>query len=390
MKADTDAVAAANAALPTLSRHAAEVDRTACFPLDSVRELRDNGLFGLLVPRQYGGMGGDLGDLVDVAQVLAAGCLSTAMIWAMHCQQVDALVRFAPPRLREDVLPRVAAGKLYLASITTEPGKGGHLLSAEAALRANEDRLTVERDGPTVTGGEHAEAFLVTMRDSAEALGTQVTLVYVERDQVAVETTGSWDPLGMRGTHSVAVRLRGEVAARQIVGERGRFRTVATESMIVAGHLGWTACWLGAARSALAGVIALARSPERPRGLDTRSALVAERVARVRVDLELASAYLNRVRDEVLEVRRAGRTMDDPVTQIHLNVLKVAVAELTFGCVDRLVQLTGLSTGYLRNPGLPLERHFRDLRSASMNNSNDRLLSVTGALSILDSSVRLA
>jgi acyl-CoA dehydrogenase len=237
------------AALPVLSKYAAEADLAAAFPVESVQALRDGGLLGLLVPTQYGGLGGDLGDLVDVAQVLAGGCLSTAMIWAMHCQQVDCLVRYATPRLREELLPRIARGETYLASVTTEPGKGGHLLSAVAALQdGGGDLLTVERDAPIVTGGEYAEGFLVTMRAATEASDRQVSLVYLDRSQARVESRGEWDSLGMRATRSVGMRLSGQVPPHQIVGAPGDFRTVAVESMIPAGHLAWAACWLGAAR----------------------------------------------------------------------------------------------------------------------------------------------
>ena len=71
------------------------------------------------------------------------------------------------------------------------------------------------------------------------------------------------------------------------------------------------------------------------------------------------------------------------------TVARVVAAELTFRAVDRLVQLTGLATGYLRTSPIPLERHFRDLRSASLNYANDRLVTASGALSLMDRSVRL-
>jgi acyl-CoA dehydrogenase len=58
--------------------------------------------------------------------------------------------------------------------------------------------------------------------------------------------------------------------------------------------------------------------------------------------------------------------------------------------VDRLVQFAGLSRGYARNSPMPLERAFRDLRSASLNYSNDRLLTAIGSLQALDRPVRLA
>jgi acyl-CoA dehydrogenase len=380
----------AHEAVPLLARHAAEVDEAASFPVESVRGLRDSGLFGLLVPVEHGGLGGDLDDLVAVAQILASGCLSTAMIWAMHCQQVDSVVRFGSPRLCAELLPRIANGGVYIASVTTEAGTGGHLLTAGAALHSSGETIVVERDAPIVTGGAHADGFLITMRDTADASDNKVTLVYADRSQLRLDESSGWNALGMRGTQSIGMRLAGEVPGHHVVGARGEYRTVAVESMIPAAHLGWAACWLGTARAGYADVVSLIRSPRRPKSLDPGSPLVASRLARARADLELIHAYLTRVTDEVLEHRAADRTLDTPETQIHLNTLKVTAAELTFRVVDTLIQLTGLATGYLRNSAVPLERHFRDLRSASLNFSNDRLLTTNGALALLDRSVRLA
>ncbi|CAM5289434.1 hypothetical protein SALBM311S_09840 [Streptomyces alboniger] len=49
-----------------------------------------------------------------------------------------------------------------------------------------------------------------------------------------------------------------------------------------------------------------------------------------------------------------------------------------------MIALTGLSTGYLTQSAIPLERAFRDLRSAALNISNERLLTETGSLALLD------
>lgn len=380
----------AGAVLPLLRKHAAEVDVEARFPREAIRAMRDNGLLGLLVPGEFGGLGSDLADLVEVAQMLAAECLSTALIWAMHCQQVDVLVRHADDELRETLLPRIARGELYVGSVTTEPGKGGHLLTGVAALADDGGVLRLERNAPVVTGGEEADGFLITMRAAESARENEVTLLYADRNQLGIDPNGTWDALGMRGTRSIGMRLSGAIPQRQVIGKPGEFRTIAVESMAPVGHLAWAACWLGTARGALAGLVALIRSPERPHGLDVRSDLVAERLARVRMDLEVVGAYLHRVRDEVLALRERGATMDNPATQIHLNTLKVVAAEQTFSAVDRLVQLGGMSLGYRRGSAIPLERNFRDLRSASLNYANDRLLIATGGLTVLDRGVRLA
>jgi hypothetical protein len=56
--------------------------------------------------------------------------------------------------------------------------------------------------------------------------------------------------------------------------------------------------------------------------------------------------------------------------------------------VDGLMEVAGLATGYRRTPESPLERIFRDLRSASLMYSNDRLLLASGRLGLLDREAR--
>ncbi|MFI6326554.1 acyl-CoA dehydrogenase family protein [Nonomuraea sp. NPDC050556] len=379
----------AEEALPTLAKHAAAVDRESAFPQDSVAALRSGGLMGLLVPTAFGGLGGGPADLVAVAQQLSSACLSTALIWAMHCQQTAVLVRHADSALAAALLPRIARGELYLGSITTEPGKGGHLLTGVAALAEQDEMLAFQRQAPVVTGGAYADGFLITMRASEDARDNQLTLVYADRDQLVLTPRSSWDAMGMRGTASIGLDLAGSVPAAQAVGESGGFRTAAVETMAPYGHLGWAACWLGAASGALHAFVGLVRSSRAP-SMDLQSDLVRERLARIRMDLEVASAYLHRVCDEVTASWAAGRSLDNPVTQIHLNTLKVVVAEHAFSAVNRLVQLAGMSLGYRKDAAIPLERVFRDLRSASLNYADDRLLVATGALCMLDRNVTLA
>ncbi|MER5431780.1 acyl-CoA dehydrogenase family protein [Streptomyces sp. NPDC002588] len=376
-----------------LARHAAEVDRTARFPVEGLTALRSTGFLGYLVPTAYGGTGGGLAGFAEVARTLAGGCLSTAMIWAMHCQQVDALVRHAGEELRENLLPRVAAGEVYLGSVTTEAGKGGHLLSAHDALLRDDTEadgsshtLLLRRSAPVVTGGAHADGFLITMRADQDSAEHAVSLVYADRTALTVRPTGTWNPLGMRGTDSGGLFLEGVVHREHIVGAPGRFREVAVDSMIPVGHIAWSSCWLGAARQVFADLL---RRLARDGRTDLGSPLVRERIGRIRMDLELVSAYLRRVVEEVQLLRAAHEPAGAAAVQIHVNTLKLAASELTFSAVDRMVQLAGLGLGYSPDSPLPLERTFRDLRSASLNFANDRLWTANGALSLMDRKVNL-
>lgn len=376
----------AEAVLPTLRDNARDVDDTAAFPVANLTALRSSGLMGLLVPAEHGGLGGGLHDLVEVADVLAGSCLSTAMIWAMHCQQVAALVAHAGPALRRDLLPRIARGEVYVGSVTTERGKGGHLLSAQEALERRDGELRVERDAPIVTGGEHADGFLITMRDLPDAPPNAVSLVYAPRSALTIRSTGEWDPMGMRGTQSLAMTLTGTVPDDHVIGPPGDFHAVAVRVFAPVGHLAWSACWLGAARGALAEVLRLIRSPAGRGQFSRDSELLRTRLARVRMELDTTAALLAQC---LRDVETGGDIEAIPV-QLRLNALKVHTSERSFAAVDTLIEVVGLRHGYLKGASLGLERAFRDLRSASLNFANDRLMLTNGSLALLDQEVHLA
>jgi acyl-CoA dehydrogenase len=369
------------------AEHASTCDDRAEFPVAALNALRSSGLMGLMVPREYGGLGGSLGDLASVAAALAGPCLSTALIWAMHCQQAVTIATHSPPALRQQLLPRIAAGHVYLASVTSEYGKGGHLLTCHSPLASDGEWLTVSRDAPVVTGGEYADGFLITMQAPQPSSPSAVTLVYADRQQLDANSYGTWNPMGMRATRSIAMRLSGRIPAGQVIGGQGEFRAIAVDTFIPAGHIGWAATWLGAAAAALRGIIAMARTPAGRKQLSAGSDAFRHQLARIRIDLDLVSSHLQRV---IAEMERPGADIEAADCQLRLNGLKVAASELCFSAVDRMIQLVGLRHGYLRESPLHLERTFRDLRSASLNYANERLLSANGALTLLDRDVRLS
>jgi acyl-CoA dehydrogenase len=371
--------------LPALRDQAALIDEEASFPEAGLAALRESGLMGLMVPAEYGGLGGDAGDLARTADLLAGACLSTAMIWAMHCQQVAAVVAYAPEPLRGSLLPRIAAGQVYIASVTSEKGKGGHLLTAAAPLRRVAGTILIGRDAPIVTGGTAADGFLITMRDDPEAGPDEVSLVYADRTDLTARTRGDWNPMGMRGTQSLGMELTGSVGEGNVIGRPGGFRDVAVKVFAPVGHIAWAACWLGAARAAFASVLSLLRDRSTRGQFDLHSDLLRHRLARVRMDLDTVAALLAQV---IHDVRDAPDIEAGPV-QLRLNALKVLAAERSFAVVDRLLEIVGLRHGYLRGGPLPLERLFRDLRSASLNYADDRLLQANGTLALFDREVSL-
>ncbi|MFH8803884.1 acyl-CoA dehydrogenase family protein [Streptomyces sp. NPDC017936] len=382
LRAEVDQVAALAA------RHAAHCDEQAEFPLAVLDALRPR-LLGLLVPTRHGGPGGSVDDLVDVTMELGRADMSTAMVFAMHCQQVAAIAGHAGPRLAAELLPEIAAGRMYLASVTTEAGKGGHLLSARAELGAQDGLLEIDRFAPVVTGGLHADGYLITMRSPRARSDGEVSLVFAHRDQLEVAQRGTWNPLGMRASHSTALQLTGRVPEDQVVGEHGAFRRIAMNTFGPLAHLGWSAAWLGTASGALSRVVSVLRGPERRRS-DLSSELLLTRLSTARQRLDTVHAMLRHTAGAVRRAVEEDADLSHPRHQLLVNALKLTASEQCHRAVDDLVTALGMRHGYLKDSPTGLERALRDLRSAALNYSNDRLHLADGRLTLLDQEVRYA
>ncbi|MER6111592.1 acyl-CoA dehydrogenase family protein [Streptomyces hirsutus] len=364
--------------------HLEATDRDAVFPEQALAQMRRTGLLGLLVPAEHGGCSGTLTDLVDASMALGRVDMSVGMIFAMHCQQSEAIVRYAASPLREELLAQLSAGDLYLASVTTEPGKGGHLFRSYAPLQESDDTLMVDRVAPIVTGGAAADGFLITMRSPHATADHHVSLVYAHRHQLRIEGTGEWCPMGMRASHSLPLTLTGSIPAHQVIGEHGAFHQIAQSVFGPLAHIGWSAVWLGTAAGALSRVLRLLRDPAGRKRFNLSSELLMTRLSRVRQRLDTVHALLRRTEALVA----SGADLSGASSQLLLNSLKITASEECYRAVDELVDAVGLRHGYLRDSPTRLEKSLRDLRSAALNYSNDRLHLADGQLCLLDPNVR--
>lgn len=364
-----------------LPRWAAIVDAENRFPRESVAALRDAGLLGYFVPPGLGGVGGDMRTYCQIAELLGRECLSTALIWVMHAHQVAVLADHRTSA-HEQYLREIAKGGLLVASVTSEYGKGGDVLRAEAPLRRDGALLRLQRRAPVVSYGAQAGFFLITMRSGEDRPPSDVSLVLVRPEDGSVVVSGEWQAMGLRGTASVPMEFDVAVDGHRIIGPS--FREVALKTLVPAAQAGWTAAWFGAASGAFTRFV---REQRRRRARTLGSDLFLTRLAELRLQLDLIETFLLRVTQRLDELRQQNASMasyEDISHNILINNLKIAGSRLAFSVVDGLIELSGLSHGYLRNDPSGLERMFRDLRSAALMYSNDRLLQANGRLLLVE------
>jgi acyl-CoA dehydrogenase len=368
-------------ATTTVRQWAFAVDDENRFPTESVAALRDAGLLGYFVPRDLGGLGGDVGTYCRIAQLLGRECVSTAIVWAMHANQVATLADHGSPAHRPHLREIAERGSL-IASVIAEYGRGGDVLKADTPLRPENGNLRIERRAPFVSYGAEAGLYLVTMRAGEDRPSNDGRLVLVRPEDGTVMVTGEWDAMGVRGTRTVGMEFDVLVEPARIVGDS--LRPVAVSTLIPVAMMGWSAAWIGAAAAAFDRLV---HQERRSGSRNWDSDLFLTRLADVRLRLDLVESLLLRLASRMDELRAAGAPADayeDPAHSILVNNLKIASSRFSFSVADDLMTLAGPGRGYLRSDPGRLERVFRDLRSAAMMYGNDRLLLSNGRLIMVE------
>ncbi|MFL5739965.1 MAG: acyl-CoA dehydrogenase family protein [Flavisolibacter sp.] len=374
-----------------LASNANRVDSENVFPLENIDLLKETGLMSFLVPKQFGGYGGSIADFVKIARVLGSACTSTGMIWAMHCQQVACLVNHATCEFKEVYLKKIGERNDFIGSVTTERSNLKSILSSISPLTLNEQGyIQINREAPVVTGGINCDAYLITMKANETAPNTDVKFVYATKDQLHITMSSpTVDMLGMRGTNSIALKIKGEIPPCQIVNKDFGFDEIAYSTMIPMGHIGWASCWLGAAVKAFNEIVKILRDPTNNKRFDINSDLLLEKIARVRMKLDIVASFIHSTYEEYEELLKSNCfQLRAPGFVIKINNLKVFSSECLFDSINDLMEIGGVRFSYIKGQQNNIERVFRDLRSAALMINNDWLMISNGKLSLFDKSLR--
>jgi acyl-CoA dehydrogenase len=358
--------------------HADTVDVAARFPDEAVAALKAENLLGVLVPAALGGENAMVSDVVDVCYRLGRACSSTGMIYAMHQVKAACIVHHGMnERWHRDFMSRMASEQLLLASSTTEGGGGGNIRSSVAPIEHSAGRITLSRDASVISYGAQADALVTTARRAAEADSSDQVLVVFEKNNYALEKTGSWDTLGMRGTCSAGFSLKAVGHPDQILPVP--YGVIHAQSMVPASHLMWSGVWCGVAAGAVERARKFMRKAARagadlPPGMPhfTRS-LAALRSLRALIAQSLAR-YEGAARDP-----KALGSVD---FQTAINLLKVDASELAVETVMAAMRATGLA-GYRNDGDVSIGRSLRDILSSPIMINNDRILSNLSSSTLL-------
>ncbi|MBC8247750.1 MAG: acyl-CoA dehydrogenase family protein [Deltaproteobacteria bacterium] len=197
-----------------------EVDRKDNIPDQLIDKMAQMGLFGLLIPREYEGLGFSVLDTCLVSEELAKGGLAFVRLIAGGGLGI---VESGTEEQKRRFLPRLAKGELIGATTMTESEAGSDAGNIKTTAVLENGQYVLNGTKTMISRADIAGLFYVSTVTNPEATSKgRISRILVERDRKGL-TIGSPDPkLGLNGIHNCQVTCSNcRVPKENLLGKLG-------------------------------------------------------------------------------------------------------------------------------------------------------------------------
>ena len=331
----------------------AEIMATDRIPDDLRTQIADMGLFGYAIPQEWGGLGLDLVQDVEIAMELGYTSLAVrSMFGTNNGIAGQVLVGFGTEEQKTRWLPSIASGDVVASFALTEEGAGSNPAGLRTSATPDGDGWIINGSKRFITNATEAHLFVVFARTQpASDTSTGISVFLVPADSAGVEVGVKDAKMGQEGSRTADVMFTDvRVGPDAIVGGDGDVGYRAAMTSLARGRIHIAALAVGSAQRALDESVTYAASATQggtPIGeFQLVQAMIADQQTGV-----LAGRALAR------EAARLYVTGED--RRIAPSAAKLYCTEMAGKAADLAVQVHG-GTGYMRE--VAVERLYRDVR----------------------------
>ncbi len=238
-----------------------EIERSERIPADIVEGVRELGLFGMLIPEEYGGLGLTIQAYTEVLMELgrAHGCI-LELISGNNSLASRAIVLDGTEEQKRRYLPRIASGEILCAFALTEPGAGSDAQAITTRAVREGGQWVINGTKHFITRAAMADLFLViAVTDPQKRAFGGITAFLVERGTPGLEVARVQHTLGGDLVPPCEVVFENcRVPEENVVGELG-YGFATAMKVIDDGRLGLAAVAVGAAERLLEQTISYAK-----------------------------------------------------------------------------------------------------------------------------------
>lgn len=374
----TSALDTFNSWLEPKSEEFRKWDEKGELPKDVLAEMKEMGLFGLIIPEEFGGMGFGTSAYSRSIQGLVYHDGSLAITAGAHSSiGMRGLLMFGNDEQKKRYLPKLATGEMIAAYCLTEPGSGSDAASIKTKAVKNGDHWVLTGEKLWITNGGIADFFTVfAATDTPEG---KITAFIVTRDMAGVSNGPHEDKMGIRASSTTTVILDNvKVPNENVLGEVGKGFKVAVR-ILNSGRTGLGGGCIGGMKKCI--------------NLATKQALERQQFGQPIAEFGL-------IKKKIAEMTTACYTTEATVNMVsglidqgyqdyavEAAISKIYATEQMSKVADEALQIAG-GNGFMKE--FPYERFVRDSRvNRIFEGTNDILHLFVGLTSMKNAADQL-
>ena len=333
-----------------LKPYAAEWDKEAFFPKETLKKAGELGFLSLYVDTNLGGMGLGRLDASIVFEQLAQGCTSTTAFMTIHNMAIWMVSKFASEELRTEWFPQLSSGEKLASYCLTEPGSGSDAASLRTIAKRDGDNFILNGSKAFISGSGVTDC-LVLMARTGDAGAKGISCFLIPADSPGIEYGKNEPKMGWKNQPTRLVSLTDvKVSKNNLIGEEGDGFKIAMQGLD-GGRINIATCSIGTAQSAL---------EEAQKYMNEREQFGKKISEFQAMQFKIADMVTELVAARTM-TRLAASKVDsnDPEATIYSAMAKRFATDVGFKVCNEALQIFG-GYGYIQE--YPLERYVRDVR----------------------------
>lgn len=338
--------------------HASRLDHADEFPEELVATMREMGLFGVMIPEEFGGLGLDLVTYALIIKELSRGWMSLSGVLNSHFMAAWMINQFGTAEQKRTYLPMMGAGTTRAAYSMTEPHAGTDVQAIRTRAVPSSDGWRIHGQKLWVTNGLRAGiVMLLAVTDpSAKPRHRGMTAFIVEKEPGVAHELGLTIPpplkkLGYKGVESTELVFDGYLVPHGAVlgGEEGIGRGFkAFMAAIEVGRVNVAARGLGVATCAFEQALKYAQERETFGKPIAEHQLIQAKLATMATKIRAA---------ELLTLDAARRKTSGERADLEAGMAKLFATEVAEEVTLESMRIHG---GYGYSQEFMVERLYRD------------------------------
>jgi butyryl-CoA dehydrogenase len=347
-------------------------DELARFPDELVPKMADLGLFGVMVPEEYGGAGLDVLSFAVMIEEIARVDAAVALMLASHNSLCAGhILSFGDGQQKRDYLPSLARGEKLGAWALTEPEAGSGAQHLKTRARRIGAEWVLNGDKLYITQGSVARIYVIMASTEPERGGEGISAFIVERERPGLQVVRVENKLGVRASDTAQLRLEEiRVPEKNLLGDLNHGYRDAL-AILDGGRIGIGALALGIARAALEASINYAKERRQFGKPIAEFEAIQWKLADMATEIDAARLLVYRA----AELKEKGLSYKRAASEAKLFASEVAAR-----ATSQALQIHG-GAGYMKD--CPVERYFRDAKLCEIGEGTSEIQRIIIAKELL-------